>query len=130
MKKLIFLFLGVLIYAANMNWYSDYKKAFDTAKKEHKFVLVDISKHECPPCEFMKENVMSGGEIENILKEKFVLVDYYADSEDIPQKFRSHYFNFTPAILFYSSEGKYISGIYGATSYGHFLSVLKKITKG
>jgi thioredoxin-related protein len=130
MKKLLFLFIGVFLFASNLNWYSDYKQAFSIAAKEHKLVMVDISKHDCPPCEFMKQNVMSGKEVQNLLQKYFVLVDYFADTEDIPEKFRKHYFNFTPAILFYTPDGKYIEGVYGATSYEHFLNVLKNLTKG
>jgi len=130
MKKLFFLLLGVYLFASNLNWYSDYKKAFEVAKKENKYVMVDISKHDCPPCEFMKDTVMSGGDVVKILNSKFVLVEYYADADDIPEKFRKHYFNFTPAILFYTNDGKFITGVYGDTSYTHFLEELKKIIKG
>jgi thioredoxin-related protein len=130
MKKLVFLLVCVFLFAQNLNWYSDYQKAFNAAKKEHKLVMIDISKHDCPPCDFMKQNVMGARDVKNILIKNFVLVDYYADTESIPEKFRKHYFNFTPAILFYTSDGKYIKGVYGATSYEHFLSILKKIVKG
>ncbi|AZV46979.1 hypothetical protein C3L23_06750 [Nautilia sp. PV-1] len=130
MKKLIFLFISVFLFAQNLNWYSDYQKAFNVAKKEHKLVMVDISKHDCPPCDFMKQNVMSGKEVKDILLKNFVLVDYYADTDNIPEKFRKHFFNFTPAIQFYTADGKFIRGVYGATSYENFLSVLKQIVKG
>jgi thioredoxin-related protein len=130
MKKLFFLVISVFLFAQGLNWYSDYKKAFDVAKKENKIVMVDISKHDCPPCEFMKENVMSGKAVQNLLQKDFVLVDYYADTQDIPEKFRKHYFNFTPAILFYTGDGEFIKGVYGATSYDRFLNELKTVVKG
>jgi len=148
MKKFIYLilFLSISVYSAEINttktviwkgilkdnhkiiklkWLTNYKKAFDIAKKENKIVMIDISKHDCPPCEFMKEVVMSGKEVKYILNKYFVLVSYYP--ENIPEKFRKQYFNFTPAILFYSKDGKFIKGIYGARPYKVFLKELKEI---
>ena len=130
MKKLIFLLFTGVLFASNLNWYSDYRKAFEIAKNEHKYVIVDISKHDCPPCEFMKETVFSGGDVFKLLQKKFILVSIYADSGDIPDKFRKHYFNFTPAILFYNDKGRFIKGVYGARSYKEFLKDLKEVLKG
>jgi thioredoxin-related protein len=130
MKKAVVFLLSVFLYANGLNWYSDYKQAFNDAKIQNKIVMVDISKHDCPPCEFMKNNVMSGKEVQEILDKDFILVDYYADADKLPEMFRKHYFNFTPAILFYDKNGNFIKGVYGATSYVRFLNVLQTLTKG
>jgi uncharacterized protein YyaL (SSP411 family) len=118
------------MYASNLNWYSDAKKAFEIAKKENKLVLVDISKDDCPPCEFMKDVVMDEkGEVNKLLKKEFVLLEYTVGKDKIPEKFRKHFFNFTPAILIYNKNSKLIKTVYGATSYKMFLSDLKSALK-
>jgi len=111
-----------------LKWYKNYKKAFKIAQKNNKLVMIDISKHNCSACEYMREMVFNNNEVKTILKNKFVLVKYY--SNEVPKKFRSEYFNFAPTILFYNKNGKLIDEIYGASPYKKFLNELTKIIKG
>jgi len=131
MKKVVLFFAAAVLFAQSLNWYSDYKKAFKAAKEQNRLVLVDISKTDCPPCEFMKNVVMDEkGEVNTILKNRFVLVKYVVPKNDIPEKFKKHYFDFTPAILIYDKNGRFLKAVYGATSYENFLKDLKSVLKG
>lgn len=84
--KTLFASLNILIGAslaslAAEGWVTDLEKAFETAKKERKAVLVEFTGSDwCPPCKMMEKNVFSKKDFIEAASKDFILVEL-----DFPQ---------------------------------------------
>jgi thiol:disulfide interchange protein DsbD len=63
-------------------WIKDrYRDALDQARREHKLVFIDFTGYACANCHWMRANVLSRPEFEEVLK-NFVLLELYTDNGD------------------------------------------------
>jgi thiol:disulfide interchange protein DsbD len=58
---------------------NDYEKAVRLSKQQHKPILIDFTGWACVNCRKMEENVWTNQEIQNLIKEKFILISLYVD---------------------------------------------------
>ena len=77
--KYLFLVLLSFVMASNamaQHWGHDYTQAMDTAKKEHKFILVNFSGSDwCGPCIRLHKEVFTTEVFLKVAKEKLVLLN-------------------------------------------------------
>jgi len=134
MKRVLIIIIANFLFAleiGKINWFRDYNKAIEIAKKQHKIILVDISKHECPPCIYMEKKVYSDIKLAMYIKKNFVPLFYYADIDKIPFFHIGEYFTeVAPSILFIDTDGNLIYRIIGPRPPKEFLKILKKIKDG
>jgi thioredoxin-related protein len=50
--------LSLSLFAGNLTWHSTYDEAFDTAKKEHKFLMLFLTQPGCKTCAYMREKTL------------------------------------------------------------------------
>ena len=155
MKKLIFLSCAVLLFASNTNenkkWikisndaqkqlFEQHKivnnkvhwiKNFDTAKKlalkEHKLIMVDISRSDCPPCQYLANYVYTRKNVLSYINKNFISMLYLVDKKQLPSNIQPYFTHFTPTILFFKPDGKKFYSILGARPPKDFLNLLKKV---
>jgi thiol:disulfide interchange protein len=65
----------------NLNCYKDLKSGLEFAKKTNKPVLIDFSGYACVNCRKMEEQVWPVAVIDNILRNKIVLISLYVDDK-------------------------------------------------
>jgi thioredoxin-related protein len=130
MKKLI-IFLSVFLFAfevGKVNWLRDYKEAEKLALRENKIIMVDISKHNCPPCIYMEKKVYSNEKVAKYIQKNFIPLFYYADTDKIPFFPIGQYFTeVAPSILFIDKNGNLVYRVIGPREAREFLKILKKI---
>jgi len=106
--------LSASAFAASLEgWSPDLQKALETAKKEHKSVLVEFTGSDwCPPCMQMRKNVFSKKEFVSKASEKFVLVELDFPNGDpalkeknkpLAEKYKIEGF---PTVILMDPEGK------------------------
>ncbi len=58
---------------------NNYEAALEVAKRENKPLLIDFTGWACVNCRRMEEKVWSDAEVENLMRNKFVIVSLYVD---------------------------------------------------
>ena len=132
MKKIIFLILSaVFIFAFNwsgkVDWAVNYQSAKSIAAKEHKLVMVDISRSYCPPCRYLAAYVYTNNKVANYINKNFISVSYLIDKTSMPREIKNYFTGATPTILFIEPNGKLFTYFIGARKHSTFLSILKKV---
>ena len=85
------------LYASELNWSNDYKKALEIAKKEKKDVYVLVTSKSCRWCRKFENTTLQDEKILELLKLKYVLVHADRDRDFLPKNFNTrsvprHYF--------------------------------------
>jgi len=66
--------------AGGLTWITDrYQDALDQARREHKLVFIDFTGYACANCHWMRANVLSRPEFQDVLK-NFVLLELNTDN--------------------------------------------------
>lgn len=74
MRFLLFIFMFCSI--SNLQWGNNYDQAIQTAKKEHKFILLNFSGSDwCGPCIKLHKEVFTTEQFEKLVNEKLVLLN-------------------------------------------------------
>jgi len=118
-KKVIFLclFIGNFLFAGEahdlateLHYLESYHKGVQTAKKEHKLMMLVVVEDECHWCKKFKRTTLSDSGIKEYMQDIVkVMVDRYAD---MPQKFESKFF---PMVFFVNPQTQNVL----VTSYGY-----------
>ena len=131
MKKLLFLLIGVFLFAfewsGKVNWAMSYDLAKSLAKKEHKLVMVDLALTNCPPCRYLASKVYTNDKVANYINSNFIPVFYLVDRDNLPTEVQNYFTGSTPTILFIKPNGELFRAIYGARPPQIFLKGLKEI---
>ncbi len=128
MKKFFLIFLlAANVFANGINWVKDYKKAFETAKKEHKLLMVDISVHHCPPCWYMANIVYKYKPVTNYVNKNFIPMFYYADKNKVPIEFSPYFTGAAPNVLLITPDDKLYYRVFGSRPAKIFLEKMKQL---
>jgi len=118
------LLLSSTLNAIELNWEHNYKKAFETAKKEQKKVYLFIGADRCIHCERFKEQTLSNKDLIKEMKEEYILLYMSRDQHDIPDIFEKYG---VPFHYFLTSDGKIIAEVQGSRELAGWYDVLDEI---
>jgi thioredoxin-related protein len=104
-------------------WQTDFKKAQEDAKSNHKFVLMEFTGSDwCPPCIRLKKDVFSTREFEEYANKNFVLVELdfprrktqprelTVQNQELASRFGVEVF---PSVIILDSDGKKVGELLG-----------------
>lgn len=85
------------LFASELNWSSDYKKAVEIAKKEKKDIYVLVTTESCRWCRKLEDTTLKDERVKELLKSKYILVHIDRDRDFLPESFNArsvpkHYF--------------------------------------
>ena len=126
MKKIIL--MGALLVSslfADIRWV-DMFDAYDTAKSEHKTVMVMLSQEGCPGCEYMKDIVFEDKSVSAKFNKNFLAVHLDIHNDFIPDYLT--YFA-TPTLYFLTEDKKVLKKIVGAQKVKKFLKTLDSLER-
>ena len=134
MKKfLILLLVSVNLFgiewSGKINWAMNYDSAINLAKSQNKLIMIDISRTECPPCEYLATKVYTDDEVANYINKNFIPLFYLVDKDNLPVIVENYFMGSTPTILFLEPNGKLVYSMIGARPPKVFLNILKSVAE-
>ncbi|MEP6603915.1 MAG: thioredoxin family protein [Spartobacteria bacterium] len=130
------------IVRAEVEWQTDFKKAQEEAKSNHKFLLVEFTGSDwCPPCMRLRKDVFSTREFQDYANKNFVLLELdfprrkslskelTMQNQELASRFGIEVF---PSIIILNSEGKKVGELLGydpTVTVQNYISELEKARK-
>lgn len=75
------LYGDILSGPAGLDCFFDYEQGMKCAKEQHKPVFIDFTGHGCVNCREMESRVLSHPQVQQLLKENFVVISLYVDDK-------------------------------------------------
>lgn len=120
---LMMLFVASAIFAADINWASDFNVGIESAKKTNKPVLFVSSRHSCKYCVVLDTTTFKDKRVIEELNKNFVSIIAYSDENDYMP--RELWQPGTPAIWFLLPSGEPMyQPLMGAIDAENFLKAL------
>ena len=125
MKKMLLLCMMMFsLHAGEAFWYDSYKEAAQTAKEEHKAMLIFMSQAGCKSCEYMEDNVLFKDDIAGFLDENYIAVHLDIHDNDAPKKLQ---IGMTPVFYFLDENEKELREmLVGGKKAPQFFALLKE----
>ena len=122
MKTLLFLFLTLTQLLASTSFNTE---LFEKAKKEHKFIIMDLEAVWCHWCHVMNETTYKDGKVLSLIEKHFILVKVDHDARpDLAQRYREYGW---PATIFFDENGTEIVKRSGYISPTYMSNLLQAI---
>jgi len=120
---LSFCLLGVTLLFADLNWASNYKAAFEKAKKEEKGVMIMLSQDKCDACWYMENIVFDDADLVEQIESSFIPLYLDVNNDDI------HDLSFVskPTLYFLQSSAETIKRLDGVYNVKELMAALLKI---
>jgi len=106
--------------------YLSFKDALKKAKKEHKTIMIQLTRKGCHFCKKMEREILVEKDIIDALDRDFVSVKIDVERNKLPLGLKK---GMTPTFAFANENGELFSAIPGAWSREDFLDLLKYIKK-
>ncbi len=103
-----------------------YEKALKTAKKEHKIIIIKLTREHCHFCKKMDREVFSDKDIVESLNKNFIVVEVDIGKETPPLGLK---IGMTPTFIFISEDEDIMAKIPGSWTKQDFLEILKEAVK-
>ncbi len=103
-----------------------YKKAVEIAQKEHKIIIIKLTREHCHFCTKMDREVFSDKEIIEAVDKNFIVVEVDIGKETPPLGLK---IGMTPTFIFVDEKEKIMAKIPGAWTKQDFLGILKEAVK-
>lgn len=103
-----------------------YEKALKIAQKEHKIIIIKLTREHCHFCKKMDREVFSDKDIVESLNRNFIVVEVDIGKETPPLGLKM---GMTPTFIFVSEDEKIMAKIPGAWTKQDFLEILKEAVK-
>ena len=133
-----------LVFAAAVHtdptWQTDFKKAQEQAKADHKLLLVDFTGSDwCPPCKMLQKEIFSDPEFKDYASKNLVLVEVdfprrkqqpkelALQNQELATRYGIEVF---PSVFVFSSDGKQVGAFRGyapGTPVKEFIAELDKL---
>lgn len=125
-KVVLLLSLLASFALAELKWASSYDAALAQAKKEKKYIMLMLSREDCPACEYMNDVVFEENAVVNEVHKSFVPVHLDIHKDFIPEGLG---YIGTPTFHFLNTSGKKIGRHDGAANIPTFMGILGKMKK-
>ncbi len=124
MGKILSIILSLYLFAFG-DWYPDFRKGVEVAKKENKLVMVYFYEEGCTYCKYMEEVVFIEPEVYKLMEKNFVVVPI--DIEDPPDYLDRRFTAAgTPTFYIYDPRtDKIVLTIFGMQEAEDFIKLLK-----
>lgn len=103
-----------------------YKKALKIAKKEHKIILIKLTREHCHFCKKMDREVFADEDIRTAINKDFTVVELDIGKDALPLGLKK---GMTPTFVFVREDEKIMAKIPGAWVKDDFLEILKEAVK-
>jgi len=103
-----------------------YEKALKIAQKEHKIILIKLTREHCHFCQQMNREVFADAEVIAMLNQAFVVVEIDIGKSPLPLGLKR---GMTPTFIFVTETEKIMAKIPGAWRKKDFLSILNEAIK-
>lgn len=122
------IFLGLLLLIQvgfSQEWFTNFGKGLEVAKKEGKLALIYFYAEHCPYCYHVEEFIFGDKDVEDFLKKNFVVISIdYEQDENFSKEFGVFG---TPTFVILDPEtGIVLKKIFGSVPKEKFLSLLTK----
>lgn len=124
MKKILLLLLFVSTLFSDIRWADDLDDAIELAQKEHKKVMVMLSRRGCSACEYMKGVVFEDKNFMKSFNKNYIAVHVDVKEDFVPEGLE--YFA-TPTFYFFNENEKVIERINGASNSKSFADTINTI---
>lgn len=123
MKKIVFLILLVTygLFGADIKWEKDIGTAVERAAKEHKPLMIVVTKIGCHWCDVLKQNTLKNPKVVSIVTHDFVAYEGVVDAGTVPPSLMTQG---TPATWFIKDKTPMFEPIMGAVESDDFLKAL------
>ncbi|MBV5320594.1 MAG: thioredoxin family protein [Sulfuricurvum sp.] len=123
MNKIIFVLLlsAFSLFGAEVKWEKDLSSAVQRADKEHKPLMVLVTKNGCRWCDIFKQKTLTNPKVVAILNRDFVVYEGVVDEGSVPPSLMTQG---TPATWFIKGKTPMFEPIMGAAESGDFLEAL------
>lgn len=126
MKRFVpLLLLGTLPLFGEPNWAGSYDQAFARAQKEHKGVMIMLSKKNCDACWYMENIVFDDDALVSRLEKNFIPLQLDVHDDNV---LGLTYIG-TPTFYFKTNGGRTIKRLEGASNIREFTETLAEIEK-
>ena len=103
-----------------------YAKALERAKKEHKIILLKLTREHCHFCKKMDQEVFTDTEVREALNKDFSVVEIDIGKEALPLGLKK---GMTPTFVFIDKSENIMAKIPGSWSKKDFLEILQEAVK-
>lgn len=115
--------LGSTALFADLNWASNYAKAFEKAKEQEKGVMIMLSEDKCDACWYMENIVFDEDELVTEIEKKFIPLHLDVHDDNI----HSLSFTDTPTLYFMKSNKETIKRLDGVFNIKELTAALIKV---
>jgi len=132
MKKVIVLSLMVVFFACTSSAQTGiqfekgaFKAALEKAKKEKKYLFVDVYTTWCPPCKYMSDKVFTQKSVGDYFNATFVNVKIDAERGEGPAIIRRYRVEGFPTFLLLDGDGNLVGKMVGGSPADDFIEKMK-----
>lgn len=100
---LLFLLLGVCVFADSVHWYSNFNKGLEAAQASKKTIVLFIEQDNCRYCDYLKSTVYQDEEVIEKLNSNFIPIKLNTQRHPIPRYLLQ---DVAPVTWFLSRNGK------------------------
>jgi thioredoxin-related protein len=125
MKLIVLIAISIAIVFANeIHFEHDMDKAIQKAKEQNKTVMMLYSSPTCPECNYMKHVVFNKKEVNDYIREHFIVLSFTIHKDKLPKGFE---YIGIPTFFFLDKSAKEKYKIIGGSKAEVFLQRLKGI---
>ena len=121
--------LSIILFSFGSEWYPDFNKGVEKARKEGKLVMVYFYEEGCNYCKYMEEVVFIDPKVSDLMEKSFVVVPVDTDNtpDHLDKRFRALG---TPTFMIYDPfRDKIIMQIFGLQESEEFFDYLSSACK-
>ena len=119
---ILFVLIGVALFASDLSIEHNFNKALDKAKIENKDVMMMYSATWCPECNYMKDVVFHDKKVSAYIQNHYIVLVLDIQKDKLPSGFS---YEGIPTFFFFNAEEKEKKKLVGGSKATSFLKDLK-----
>lgn len=124
---MIFLMLGQILFANELEFLHSLDEAKQEAQQEQKAVLIMFTQEGCPTCEYMKDIAFADEILSSYMQTNFILVELDINTQALPEGLKVFG---TPTFYVLNYNGQKVGRQFaGGAKASEFLKILKEYKK-